>query len=192
MAAGPPVRSGLTVLLWATVAVKGVQLLYFWVKGLGWAGFWYHANLVQGLVFLVLAVVLAMRRRVFALLVPLLSFGLGVGFRQADLVMTERACSPEARAAVAELGQPYVVDNGDPFTYTLAFGRGCAAVFPAPAAPTVVLENYRRGALAAGWELTGRQSADRVEASNERWTVEVTPYPPEEGLLELLVHPRTS
>ena len=54
----------------------------------------------------------------------------------------------------------------------------------------VVLEEYRAAARRAGWEFTGEQRRDRVEISDDAWTVEVEPYRAEDGLVELVVRAR--
>ena len=176
------------VLLWAAVLVQACQALYFWVMGLGWGGVLYTANVVQGVALLVAALfLLATRRRLLVLLVPVLSFVLSLGLQQVDSLLTAQACSPAAKAAVAELGLDYVVDDGDPFTYTLAFPNGCAALFPSADPVPTVLQNYRQAAQQAGWEVPTVPGSSRVEMSNAEWTVEVDD---EDGLISLVVHPR--
>jgi len=177
------------VVAWLAVGVQAVQVLYFFVKGLGWAGFWYQANLVQGVAFLVTAVVLAVRRPVLAILVPVVSFLVMVGIEKADEVMTERACSAAAKAAVRELGPHYTSDE-EPGDYSLAFGKGCYRIISAREPITAVLSTYEEGARKAGWEITSPRTVTRVEVSNDAWTVEVKAYPVEQGLFEVLVHPR--
>ena len=177
------------VLLWVAVGLQGCLAFTFLVMGLGWAGVLYTANVVQGAAFLVVAVVLAVRRRVLALLVPVLSLVLCLGLQGADALLTARACSPAARAAVAELGLDYVVDDGDPFTYMLAFPSACSALFGARGRSVAdVVADYRRAGQEAGWEVITPAGSSRVELRNARWTVEVQPYEDEDGLLELLVH----
>jgi hypothetical protein len=177
------------VLLWAVVGIQACQALYFWVMGLGWGGVLYTANVVQGVALLAVALVLALRRRLLVLLVPVTSLALSVGLQQADARLTARACSPDAKAAVAELGLGYVVDDGDPFTYVLAFPNGCAALFSTSDPVPTVLQNYRAAAQRAGWEVSTPPSSSRIEMSNASWTVEVEPAD-EDGLVDLLVRPR--
>ncbi|SDS53724.1 hypothetical protein SAMN04488543_1922 [Friedmanniella luteola] len=177
------------VLLWAAACVQACQALYFWVMGLGWGGVLYTANVVQGAALLVTAIALAARRRLLVLLVPVLSLLLSLGLQQVDALLTARACSPDAKAAVAELGLGYLVDDGDPFTYMLAFPTGCAALFSASDPVPVVLQHYGEAARQAGWDVVADPSSSRVEMSNARWTVEVEPAH-EDGLISLLVHPR--
>lgn len=177
------------VLLWAAVCVQACQALYFWVMGLGWGGVLYNTNVVQGVALLVAAVVLATRRRLLVLLVPVASFVLSFGLQQVDAALTARACSSEAKAAVAELGLKYVIDDGDPFTYMLAFPSGCAALFGSSDPVPVVLQNYREAAQRAGWEVTTAANNSRVEMSNAEWTVEIEPAD-EDGLVNLIVHRR--
>ena len=91
------------------------------------------------------------------LLVPVLSLVLSLGLQGGDAVLTTRACSPAGRAAVAELGLPYVVDDGDPFTYMLSSPSSCSALVGSRDPEAVVLDNYRK-AEKAGWKYTGTQS----------------------------------
>jgi len=179
------------ILLWAAVCVQACQALYFWVMGLGWGGVLYTANVVQGVALLVAATLLAAQRRLLVLLVPVVSFVLSFALQQVDAELTARACSPEAKTAVAEMGLSYVVDDGDPFTYMLAFPHGCAALFSSKDPVPVVLQNYSRAAQRAGWDVTTTPSSNRVEMSNAEWTVEVEPAK-EDGLVKLLVHRRHS
>lgn len=181
---------GPVVVVWALVGLQLLQVLYFLVTGLGWNGVLHTANVVQGLVLLVVAGFLAVRRRLLVVLVPVLSFVLGLALQGTDAVLTARACSPAARAAVDQLGLSSVVDDGDPFTYLLAFPDGCSTVFGSAEPTPVVLEHHRQAARAAGWELTGQQTGSRAEVSNDRWTVEVEPSRHEPGSFELRVRPR--
>ncbi|GAA1436864.1 hypothetical protein GCM10009616_37620 [Microlunatus lacustris] len=175
--------------MWAVVAVQACQALSFGFMGLGWGGVLYTANVVQGVALLTVAVVLAARRRLLVLLVPVVSILLSLGLQQVDTRLTARACSDEAKAAVAELGLDYVVDDGDPFTYVLAFPHGCEALFGSSQPVPTVLQDYREAGRRAGWEITSDPSSSRVEMSNAQWTVEVEPAD-EDGLVTLLVHPR--
>ena len=187
---GSSSRPGPVLLVWAVVGVQALLALQFWVMGLGWGGVLYAANVLQGLVLVGVAVLLAVRRRLLVVLVPVVSVALSLGLQATDALLTARACSPAAKAAVAELGLSYAVDDGDPDTYVLAFPSSCSALFGPGRPDDVVLEEYRAAARRAGWEFTGEQRSDRVEISDDAWTVEVEPYRAEDGLVELVVRAR--
>lgn len=188
--AGSRTQPAPVLLVWAVVGVQVLLILQLWVMGLGWGGVLYAASVLQGLVLLVVAVLLAVRRRLLVVLVPVVSVVLSLVLQGADALLTARACSPGAKAAVAELGLPSLVDDDDPSSYELAFPSGCSMLF-APGRPdAVVLEDLREAARRTGWAFTGEQRSDRVEISDGRWTIELEPHQDEDGPAELVVRPR--
>ena len=176
------------ILAWLAVVVQLLLSLYYFVMGLGWGGLWYVANVVQGVLLLFAAVVAAWLRPALALAVPVVSFALMLCLQAADRVVDAQVCSPGAKDAVRQLGP--LPDQGESLDYTVELRQGCVARFNSSLSRQKVIEHYRVGARRAGWQETGDQSPQRVQVSNERWTVEVRVNDDEFGMYVLRVFPR--
>ncbi len=177
------------VLAWLAVVVQALLAFFYFVMGMGWAGLWWIANLVQGWGLLAVAVWAAIRRPLLALAVPVVSLVLMVVMLGADKVVSQHVCSPEAKAAVAELG--WLPKQDEEFYFMPELGEGCVARFNSGLPSTQVVDHYRAGGRAAGWVETGSQSSSHAEVSNTAWTVQVRVNQDDEfGLYVLQVFPR--
>ena len=179
---------GLRLLAWVAVVVQLLLSLYYFVMGLGWGGVWYVANVVQGVLLLFAAVVAAWFRPALAVVVPAVSFALMLCLQAADRVVHAQVCSTAAQDAVQQLGP--LPDQDEPPDFTVELRQGCVARFNSSLPEEQVIEHYRTGARKAGWQSTGDQSRQRVEVSNDRWTVEVRVNDDEYGMYVLRVFPR--
>ena len=176
------------VLAWLAVVVQALLAFYYFVMGLGWAGLWWIANMVQGWGLLAVAVWGAIRRPLLALAVPVVSLVLMVLMLGADKVVSRHVCSPEAKAAVAQLG--WLPNQDEDYDFLPELGNGCVARFNSGLPPTQVIDHYRTRGAAAGWEVTGSQSSSHAEVSNTAWTVQVRVNHNDFGMYVLRVFPR--
>jgi hypothetical protein len=170
------------------VAVQALLALHYFAMGLGWAGFWWIANLVQGLGLLAVAVWAAIRKPFWALAAPVVSLGLLMVMLGGDKLVSRHVCSPEAKAAVAELG--WLPNQDEDYYFVPEWGKGCVARFNSGLPSVRVIHHYRTSAAAAGWEETGSQSSSRAEVSDTAWTVQVWVNHNDFGMYVLRVFPR--
>jgi hypothetical protein len=134
----------------AAVVVQVLLVFYFFVMGLGWGGFWYVANLAQGLAILAAAAVLLWRRPLWVLPLPVVSLLLMLAFHAVDPSTKTTACTQAELSAVAELPPP---PGTPPLEFQSEPAIGCIARFPSAMSGDQLIDHYRRTATVADWVL---------------------------------------
>jgi len=181
-AAVSPGRRRRTVRYGLAVAAIIIQLLlvstYYFPMGLGWGGFGYLANMAQGVIILVVAVLLTPKRPLLVLPLPVLSLLLMLALQALTLRVTE--CSQEELSAVAELAPP---PGSPPLSFQSYPHSGCVTEFYISLSGKRVLDHYRRAATNAGWQVEpgdvsvepgqGSFDAGNLYLHNATMTVEV-------------------
>lgn len=130
------------------VVVQVLLVCYFFVMGLGWGGFWYVANLAQGLVILVAAAVLLRRRPLWVLPLPVVSLLLMLAFHAVDPSTKTTACTEAELSALAELPPP---PGTPPLQFQSEPAIGCISRFPSAMSGGQLIDHYRRTATDADW-----------------------------------------
>ena len=179
----------------AAIIVQVGLLYYFVVMGIRWGGIGSLANLAQGVIILVVAVVLIWKRPLLVLPLPLLSFLLMLALQAVGLQLGPTKCNPLELSAAAELPPP---PGSPPPSFTSYPYSGCSADFYSPLSGKQILDHYRLAAVNAGWRVEEPEPGEvgvapdkgtptlperevRTFLSNETVTADVTWEPVEEG-----------
>ena len=199
-AAAPTGRRGQIVkrlLAGGAIIIQVVLLYYFVVMGWGWGGLGLVANLAQGVIVLVVAVVLIWKRPLLVLPLPVLSFLLMLALQAVGLPLGPVKCSSPELSAAAELPPP---PGSPPPSFKSYPHSGCAADFYSSLSGKQILDHYRLAAVNAGWQVEEPEPGEvgvapgkepptlperevRTYLSNETVTAEVAWEPVEEGPL---------
>ena len=197
-AAVPTSRRGHIVqrlLAGAAIIIQVVLLYYFVVMGIRWGSLGSIANLAQGLIILVVAVLLIWKRPLLVLPLPVLSFLLMLALQAVGLPLGPTKCTPPELSAAAELPPP---PGSPPPSFESYPHSGCTADFYSSLSGKQILDHYRLAAVNAGWQVeepdpgeggvapgkeppTLAEREVRTYLSNETVTAEVTWEPVEEG-----------
>jgi hypothetical protein len=179
----------------AAILVQVGLLYYFVVMGIRWGSLGSVANLAQGLVILVVAVLLIRKHPLLVLPLPVLSFLLMLALQAVGLPLGPTKCTPPELSAAAELPPP---PGSPPPSFESYPHGGCTADFYSSLSGKQILDHYRLAARDAGWHVEEPDPGEVVEApgkepptlaerevrtllSNDRVTAEVTWEPVEEG-----------
>jgi hypothetical protein len=180
-------RLALRVLAGVAILVQSVLVLIYVGMGLGWFGLLYVVNLVQGVVFLALAVLTAVKRPALALAMPVISFGLMLACYNGDQLLTGAICPPDRLSAATELGP--VPGHSESPEFEHEWGR-CVARFNSGLPQASVMEQYRFRAQQAGWEVQMPPSDREVVMSNATTTVKVVVNWNDRGMFVMTEDPR--
>lgn len=178
---------GFRVLAGVAIVVQSVLVLIYFGMGLGWFGLLYLVNLVQGVVFLALAVFAAVKRPALALVMPVISFAFMLACYNGDQLLTGAICSPGRLSAAAELGS--IPGHTESPEFEHEWGR-CVARFNSGLPEAKVMEQYRVRAQQAGWEVQAPPSDREVVMSNATTTVKVAVNWNDRGMYVMTVGPR--
>ncbi len=181
-------RLAFRVLAGVAIVVQSVLVLIYFGMGLGWFGLLYLVNLVQGVVFLALAVLTAVKRPALALAMPVISFGLMLACYNGDQLLTGVICSPARLSAATELGP--IPGHSESPEFEHEWGR-CVARFNSGLSEAKVMEQYRFRAQQAGWEVQTPPSDREAVMSNATTTVKVVVNWNDRGMFVMTVGPRS-
>jgi hypothetical protein len=196
----PTVRRGQIgkrLLAGGAIIIQVVLLYYFVVMGMRWGGIGWLANLAQGVIVLVVAVLLIWKRPLLVLPLPVVSFLLMLALQAVGLPLGPTKCSPPELSAAAELPPP---PGSPPPSFESYPHGGCTADFYSSLSGKQILDHYRLAAVSAGWQVEEPDPGEvgvapgkeppilaerevRTYLSNETVTAEVTWEPLEEGPL---------
>ena len=176
------------ILAFVAVVVQSALLLGFFAMGLGWAGVFYLANLLQGLTLLILTIIAAINRRRLALLLPLISLLLMVALFNLDRVATAQVCSPARLSAAAQLGP--IPGHTESPEFAFEWGR-CVARFNSGLPQATVMERYRTAAARAGWAVQQPPSDRKAVMSNPTIIVQVVVNWNDYGMYVMTLLPAT-
>jgi hypothetical protein len=179
----------------AAILVQVGLLSYFVLMGIRWGSLGSVANLAQGLIILVVAVLLVWKHPLLVLPLPVLSFLLMLALQAVGLPLGPTKCTPPELSAAAELPPP---PGSPPPSFESYPHSGCAADFYSSLSGKQILDHYRLAARNAGWQVEEPAPGEVVETpgkeqptlperemrtllSNQTVTAEVTWEPVEEG-----------
>ena len=173
----------------AAAIVQAVAALYYFVMGLGWGGLWWVLAVGQGVViFIAMCLMLAWKRPLLVLPLPVLSALLASAFWTIDERLDDWACSPEALTAVNSLRRPSDLIGRLEFEHES--GKGCALFFNSRLSEPEYVQHYVDAGRQAGWEVVEAVPAQRAVLQNSAWVVTAEVNKRDTGLYILSIQPR--